>query len=254
VVPGSVPATPYPFRGSFPRAATPPTPRVTTQKDDPYPLSARVFDAVRAPGRLFRFFLLRTPWADATAVAVALAVAAVLLTPQWLFVARAREVLPTAGVDPAALPPPETLATHARLLGALGAAVGTPTVIFVTAALLALLFTRIGRGRARFLAYLAVSAHAMLIPALGALATLPLRVALADPDARLSAALLAPRGSEGTAAHRVLDGLEVFTLWTLVLLALGVAELNVNVSRRNALVVVLGMYLVAIGGAALMAG
>jgi hypothetical protein len=118
------------------------------------------------------------------------------------------------------------------------------------AGLLALVFGALMRGQARFAQYLAISSHALLVPALGALLLLPLR--FANPELEPSLALLTPWLSPEGWPFRLLASLNVFSLWTILLLALGVSTVDRDIPWGRAAAVLLGIYLVlGMGTAAL---
>jgi hypothetical protein len=216
----------------------------------PYPLHRRVLDLFVAPGTLFHHFREHTPWAGPLLIAMALGMAAVLLVPQEVFVEQARESVRQAGGTGGQMPDPETLAGFARLGGAVAVLIVTPLAALIAAGVLTLVFSTLGGGEAHFRQYMAVTTHCMLITALGGLVTLPIQIARADLTARLSLALLAPVLDPGSFAFRFLQGLEIFTLWALVVAALGVSVLNRRVSWGGASAIVLGIYLLVVAGVA----
>jgi hypothetical protein len=219
----------------------------------PYPLHRRVLDTFAAPSRLFEHFRDRTPWIGPLLVAMAVGLIVVMVIPQEFFVEQAREQVRQAGDAGAQMPDPETLAGFARVAGAAGVLVGTPLMAFAAAGVLALLFSVLGGGEVRYPQYLAVMTHAMLITSLGALITLPVQLMRGDLAARLSLALLAPFLEPDSFADRVLQGLEIFTLWAIAVVALGVGILNRRQSWVGAAAVLLGIYALLLAGFAAIA-
>ncbi|MDH3222214.1 MAG: YIP1 family protein [Gemmatimonadota bacterium] len=116
-----------------------------------------------------------------------------------------------------------------RMLGSLGAAVS----IFILGVLLACftygVFVFVLGDEATFKQHLSVIAHASVIPAIGAFATLPLRIAQLDPQLTLSVGTLFPFLPEGY-FFSVLQALDLFALWAAVLTGLGMSVLD---SRRS---------------------
>jgi hypothetical protein len=219
-----------------------------------YPLPRRAIDVFLAPGRLFEHFRTRTPWAGPLLIAVAVGLLIVMLIPQEMFVEQARQSLREAAGSGAALPDPETVAGFARVAGAAGVVFGTPITAFAVAGVLALLFSILGGGEARYVQYLAVTTHTMLITSLGGLVTLPVQILTRDLGTRLSLGLLVPFLEPGSFAARLLNGIDVFALWALVVAALGVAVLNRRTGWAAAAAVLGGIYVVLLAGVAALAG
>ena len=124
-----------------------------------------------------------------------------------------------------------------------------PAAAVAIAAILYGVFSARGR-RATFAQALAVVAHAGVILALRDIVAAPLnyvRESLASPLTLVSVAGVL---DEGSAAARFLSLIDVFVLWWLVVLAIGVAVLY----RARARVVALTMFGLYVGGALLLAG
>jgi hypothetical protein len=216
------------------------------------PLAGRLRDTLAAPGALFERLQGRPAWGEALLAVMAIGLLAMLLTPGHLFVDAARDAIRQAG-DGAAAVPPESLARWARLSGAAGVVVGTAMVAFGAAGLLTLLFGGPDGRRASYRQHLAVAAHVLLIPVLGMLASLPLRIATGDPAARLTVAVLLPVFEPGTFALRLAVGVDVFALWAVVLAALGVSRVHPAVRWPRALATLLVLYLAILATAAWLA-
>jgi hypothetical protein len=218
-----------------------------------YPLGRRVADTFVAPGRLFEHFRVQTPWAAPLLIAVAVGVVIVFLIPQELFVEQARESLRQAGTAGTQMPDPETVAGFARIAGSAGVVFGTPITAFTVAGVLALIFSVLGGGPARYVQYLAVTTHTMLITTLGGLVTLPVQILSGDLGTRLSLGLLVPFVEPGTFASRLLNGVDVFAIWALIVAALGTSVLNRRVSWGAAAAVLAGLYLMLLAAFAALA-
>lgn len=207
-----------------------------------YPLARRVIDTFVSPGRVFEHFRTHTPWAGALAVSVVAGIAVVLAIPQELYVDQAREAIRQAGDAAAQMPAPETMAGFAKIGGAIGVLLVTPIMAFAAAGIFALLFGVIAGGGVRYVQYLAVTTHAMLITSLGGLIGLPVQILSGDLGTRLSLALLVPGLEAGTFAHTLLHAFDVFAIWSLVVAALGVSVLTRRIGWGAASAVLLGIY------------
>jgi hypothetical protein len=190
-----------------------------------YPLHRRVIDVFVAPGRLFENFRHATPWVGPLVISVVVGLIVVFAIPQELYVEQARETIRNAPAG-AELPAAETLAGFGRLAGAASVLFGVPIGAFVMAGVLALIFGVFFSGEARFTQFLTLVTHTQLIGALGTLVTLPVQLATGSLETRLSLALLAPGLGTDSIVGQVLAGLDVFTLWTVAVVGLGIAIVN----------------------------
>lgn len=215
------------------------------------PLGRRIVDTFFAPGDLFASFGERPPWLLPVLIAMVVTAVGFFLLPTDLYVEQMRDQLrsnPEAGraMDP------ESMAKWGRLSGAVFGPLGMLLGVFLTAGILALVFRVIMSGQAGFRQYLGVAGHASLITALGTVVMVPLWIATGDMQTRLSLALLTPFLEPTNLLHRVLQGIDVFGLWWIAVLALGVSVLNRKCSWGTAAAIVFGVYLLfLIGGATL---
>jgi hypothetical protein len=124
----------------------------------------------------------------------------------------------------------------------------TPPVTFAVAMGLMLLARR-ARVPATTRQALAVSVHAMVPLALGQLAATPLHYIRESLTSPFNLAALVPLADEGTWVARLLGSIELFGLWWVWLLAVGLGAMTHTPARHH----LTTMLLVYIGLAALMA-
>jgi hypothetical protein len=210
----------------------------------PLPLHRRIFATFTSPGELFESFRAHAPWFGPLVISTLVAVLLVAAVPEEVFVAQTEGAVNRRGEPVAITSDPSEIARFGRYLGMLGVAVAHPITAFVIAGVLALVFTVLAGGSAEYRQYLAVTTHALLIPALGGLVALVIQLAGGPADAPLSLALLAPGMEPDSALYLVLQALNVFTLWMIAVLALGVSTLNRGRSWGSAAAILLGAYLV----------
>lgn len=208
----------------------------------PTPLPRRVLDTFVAPRRLFAEFRVHTPWLGALAITTLVAVLATITIPDSVFVEQTRNATNRLGKPVTVTSDPATIARWGRILAAFSAAMLQPMIALGLAGFLALVFGALMRGQARFAQYLAISSHTLLVPALGTLLLLPLR--FGHPELEPSLALLTPWLSPAGWPFRMLASLNVFSLWTIFLLALGASIVGRNIAWGRATAVLLGIYLV----------
>lgn len=214
-------------------------------------LPRRILDTFVSPGELFAGFGERPPWVGPLLIATVVTVAVFALVPEEIFLEQIREQLRDAPRG-AGAPDPETLLGFARVAALATAAFSAPITALLVAGVLTLIFRVFMGGTATFRRHLGVAAHASLIPALGALLTLPLWIATGNLQTRLSLALLTPFLQPDSFLYRLLQGLEVFTLWWIAVLALGAAVLNRNIGWGKAFAILFAVYLVLVAGFALI--
>lgn len=218
----------------------------------PYPLSRRVVDTFVSPGRLFEYFREHTPWVGPLLITIVIGVATVLLVPAELIVQQAEEAFRESGQGAAAAPDLSTMGLMGKLFGAAAVVIGQPILAFLAAAILLLVFTTILSGEARYQQYLTITTHVLLITALGGLITLPLMILSGNLELQLSLSLLTPFLDPESILFRILRGLNIFTLWALVVSALGVSIINRRPSWGTASAILLGVYLVLVVGIAVI--
>ncbi len=203
-----------------------------------------------APRGLFEEFRTHTPWLGALAIATLVAMLATVTIPDSFFLEQTRNPTNRLGKPVTVTSDPATIARWGRILAAFSAAILQPMITLGLAGLLALLFEALMRGQARFAQYLAITTHALLVPTLGALLLLPFRIA--NPELESSLALFTPFLSADSWLYRFLATVDLFSLWTLLLLGLGVSIVNRGVTWGRAATMLLGIYLVlGMGTAAL---
>jgi hypothetical protein len=179
--------------------------------------------------------------------------AVMALLPAELYLEELRAAMRQSGA-PAGGPDPEAMLGFARLSALVGGAVSQLLTALLVAGFLTLVFGVLMGGGATFRQHLAVASHASLIPALGALLTLPVQIARGELQARLSLALLTPFLDPEGLAFRMLRMIDVFSLWWMVLLALGASILNRGVQWGPATAALLGVYLIVMAGIAVATG
>lgn len=186
-------------------------------------LHRRLVQTLVSPGELFRALAARPVALGALLLGAVLVALGNLAIPLELLEAATREQLLEAGrdvpMDPAAM------ARIGKVASVLGALIAWPLLAVVAAGIYALVFLFLFGYRGSYREYLAVTAHAFLIPALAALVLVPLRIAAEDPTFSLSMANFFFFLEEGFAT-RFLGFLDLFSLWSYVLIGVGAAVVD----------------------------
>lgn len=209
----------------------------------PAPLGRRVLQTFFAPADLFRRSGGYAPWVGPLLLSTLVAVVAVLAIPDEAYRMtepavnrRGRPVEITSDLA--------TIARYGRMLGMLAALAMHPLIVLAAAGVLALLFSVVLRGEGRYLQYLAIAAHASLVAALGTLVAAAVALATGAEPRGITPALL-PLAPPGSFVQRLLEGFDVFTMWALLVAALGVSLVNRRRSFASAAAVLLGVYAAA---------
>lgn len=126
-----------------------------------------------APRRLFASFGTGAPWFGALALATLAAMIATSAIPDAAFVDQLRNPIDRLGRPVTVTSDAATVGRWGRILAAFSALMFQPMLAFGLAGLLALVFGTLPRRPVAYTQYLAVTAHAMLVPALGSLVLLP---------------------------------------------------------------------------------
>lgn len=223
---------------------------------DDRPLGRRLVDTFVAPGRLFAGFDETPPWLGVLLIAAVLTSLAIALLPTELFVEQLREAMREAArqnPETAGMIDPERMGGVGRISGAVAAFFSPWITALLAAGVLALVFGLMMSGPATFRQYLGVTSHAALIPAVGALLTVPLQIATGDLTTQLSLSLLTPFLDAESVLFRVLQAMNIFTLWALAVVALGVHVLNRRIGWFKASAVLFGIFVAVVVTGALIA-
>ena len=159
-----------------------------------------------APRRLFRTFGPYAPWLGALAISTLIAVIATAGIPDSVFVEQVRDPTDRLGRPVTVTSDPATIGRWGRIMAAFSAVIFQPMLALGLAGVLALIFGTPPRRAVSYVQYLAVTTHALLIPALGSLLLLAIEF----------------RQFAGTGATMARVG---FAAWALVVAVIGARAL-----------------------------
>jgi hypothetical protein len=200
------------------------------------PLWVRVYRTFVEPARLGDDLAAYPRWGAAMLLGAALVTLSSLLIPAEIWQEMMREQLLASGRE-APEGAAEIGATVFRIWAVGGGLVFWALWSFALAGLVTLLFAFILGDDGRYRQYLALTTHALLIAALGALLTVPLKIAQGSPQLTLSIGTFFP--IEAGYLARFLRGLDLFALWSYVVLAIGVSRVDRSRSVASAAVILL---------------
>ena len=136
----------------------------------------------------------------------------------------------------------EKMAGPGQAIGLVMAPAGSFVVLFISALLL-LGAARIAGADIGYSGMLTVSAYSSLVQALKGIIVTPLMLSKKSMEVHTGLGLLLPAEMMNSFAGRFLAGIEIFTVWQVVIVAIGISALG-NVDTRKALVPVLVLTLI----------
>lgn len=210
--------------------------------DVPHPgLAKRLMDAFVSPGRMAEALARNPTWAAALVVGAVLIIAQTLLIPADIWEAVFREAALQRGSDV-----PEGFAmggTFMRLSAVIGGGIMWFVFAFLMAGITTLIFAFILGDEGRYRQYLAVLAHAWVIPATVGVLLVPLKIMSENPQLTLNLGsffFFLPSGY----FLKVLTALDLSQIWAWLILAQGAHAIDSRRSFRSAAMILLGLALV----------
>lgn len=213
-------------------------------------LAVRVGLVLFSPAELFDRLRRRPVWLDVLLLLVALNVVGNLLLPEELLRQMAESQLP-ADADPQSL---EGSVGWLRTFSIVGAIVFTPLWAALVAGYLLLVYNVLLGGEASYRRLFSATVHALVVLTLGGLLTLGLMVARGEVGVALALHLLVPGLESGSWAYRFLHGINVFGVWTAVVLGVAVSRVYPRRGVGGAVALLVGTYVVLKATAALLPG
>jgi hypothetical protein len=228
------------------------SPEAAAVPAQPSSLASRLVKVFVAPGELFEEFRESAPWAGALAVTLFVSVAAQLAIYFLVSNDSFAELLRNDFLNKTgSVPPDDVIAKvipQARVIGLVASVFG-PIVLALIGATVAMLVSRFAMGgKAAFNQYMAVVTHAMVVSTVGGLLVAPLIFMKHDPGINLSLALAFPGlGGKGL-LFGLLHSLDVFTVWSLALVGLGAAKVELRKSWIGTALAIAAVYLFLVVG------
>ena len=222
---------------------------------EPLPnLFARLVMVFVAPGALFNRLKAAPKWLGAFLLVLVLTGAATsLLLPEEMV----REQI-TQGVSADASP--EQIEGVEKVADFFASPAGRGVSTLLNSAVVAIFFSiYVGiimlvfnvfmGGEARFKQLFSFASHASLISSVGAVVTVPLKIAKEDMRAGMNLGLMSPVDSGFL--NNFLTGIDIFAIWATIVLAIGLSKLYTNRSIGGIMVILFIIFalLVAVGAA-----
>ena len=206
-------------------------------------LPTRIVQVFVAPATLFDALKATPKWIGAALVVIGLGLVVQALIPAEMIREMALSSLPSDAS-------PEQVAAVEQFMGVSNVIRWVGTIVFpillmlFVSGFILLVWNAILGGEAAFPAVLACTAHSYIVWAAGGLITMPLVLARQDLRTTFSLHLLTPWLDSGSYAYRFMAGLNLFGIWTMILLGVAVSRLYPKVSAVSASTVMIIAYVV----------
>jgi len=233
---------------------------LATERPVPPSLSSRVIGVITAPRATFEKIVAAPRVAGVLLLVTLISVLAVglLLSSErgqqaWLDQAVAQQEAWGQTVSDEAYAGLQRMAKYSAYMGAAQFIVGVPLGALIMAGILFAIYNALMGGTATFKQVMAVVAHSQVISALAFLVTTPINYAKGTMTGATNLGVLFPMLDESSFAARLLGMLDLFLLWWLFVLSIGIAVLY---KRKTSSVAMLlfGLYaVIAVGMAAFFA-
>ncbi|MFC1661455.1 YIP1 family protein [Gemmatimonadota bacterium] len=190
-------------------------------------LPVRLVKVFFSPGELFAALREKPVWFGALAVVAALVAVSMALVPAEVWEQMIREqAMEQAARTGREIPEGFGAGTSLfRFFSILGPLITTFIWAFLLAGIVTFVFAFIFGDDGKYSQYLSVVSHAMVIGAVGALLTVPLKIAQQDISLTLSVGTFFYSMGDGY-LHRVLNMLDLFQLWAYGVMAIGVTKID----------------------------
>ncbi len=214
----------------------------TEQAPPPLPnILVRFIRVFVAPAELFDALRERPVWLDALLVSIVVGVFVQFMIPAEILRDAMMSNLP-ADASPERVEATEKMFGFTRSFGWIMGIVFALGLFAFLAGLLKLVYGVLLGGAITFKQMFSATAHAQLINTAGSLLTLPLVRATGDLRSTLSLHLLAPDLERDGWLFGFLQGLNLFGLWTMVVLGIAVSRISPKVSATSAIAFLVGLY------------
>jgi hypothetical protein len=188
------------------------------------PLPARIKATFLTPSSL-PDLLRSAPWLDVLLISTGIALLAVLGAPDEVFLEPMRDAVSRRGEPVVITSPPEDIVRWGRAMTMLGTLATHPMIAIFLAGFLTLVLSSAGGGAGSYRDYLSLASHGLLIPALGTLLALAIRISTGISSGWGAPAPL-PDSGTGSLFETAALAVDPFVLWMLVVLALGAARFD----------------------------
>jgi hypothetical protein len=203
------------------------------------PLWRRLTQLFYEPGKVGDALVATPAWFGAFTVGALLVGLGAILVPGEIWAEWMRSQMASSGQ-----PAPEGVGEMSGTIFRIGGAIGGPVFWFVWtlafAGIATLVFAFILGDDGSYKKYLSLVAHALVIAALGTVLTVPLKIAQGNPQLTLSVGTFFGELGDGWLG-RFLPALDLFGLWSTVVLGIMVSRVDPRRSAGSAVTILIVM-------------
>lgn len=201
-------------------------------------LAVRIVEVFTSPGQLFEALRETPAWIGALLFIIGAGFLAQFFVPEDLI----RDLIRAqAGPDTTSQQVDAALRIGA-ITRYIGSVLGPPIVFAIIAGILLLFYNVIQGGEGTFKQLFSATIHANLIGTIGGIAVLPLAIARGDLQTALALDLLVPGIDPSSFPFRFLHGVNVFGIWTIIVLGIAVSRIYPKVSTGGAIGFLTALY------------
>lgn len=214
------------------------------------PLWRRLAQLFYEPGRLGDALAATPAWFGALAVGALFIALGTGLIPGEIWAEWSRSQMVASGREV-----PEGVGEMGGTVYRIASAIGGPIFwflwAFVMAGIVTVIFAFLLGDEGSYKRYLAMTAHALVIAALGTVVTVPLKIAQSDPQLTLNVGTFFGDLGSGWLG-RFLSGLDLFGLWSTIVLGILVSRVDPRRTAGSAVTVLLAITVVVTALVALL--
>ncbi|MFQ5746267.1 MAG: YIP1 family protein [Gemmatimonadota bacterium] len=203
-------------------------------------LAVRIAQVFTAPGKLFDALREKPAWLGALLFITVVGLVAQFLVPGEMI----RDLIRSQVGPDATAQQVDAAVRIGAITRYVGAVIGPVIVFVIIAGILLLIYNVMLGGEGSFRQVFSATIHANLVGTIGGVAILPLAIARGDLRTALALDLLVPGLEPSGFAFRFLHGLNVFGIWTIVVLGIALSRIYPKVTAGGAIGVLMALYLV----------
>ncbi|MBN1503869.1 MAG: YIP1 family protein [Candidatus Eisenbacteria bacterium] len=209
----------------------------------------RAFRVLFAPTQVFTELERKPEWLAPVVICILVAVLSSIILVPSVILPHQRQLMEERGLTEEQLEAARPWLESGRtlIIAVVTSVVGTPIVLLIVAGVFHLVCGLLLRGQANFMRTFSVAAFAWMVSLPEAIVKVPLALASKSPEVQTGLGLLMARDQSAGFGYRfvqsVLSNVDIFTLWKVVLLALGVAVMF-KFTRRKSYYATGGIWLV----------
>ena len=217
-------------------------PGATSGEGEPLPnLFSRIIQVFFSPGALFERLRHHPVWIDVMLLMIGVGLVGYFLVVEGPLLGAIQE---KASAQTGSDVPLEQLGI-AKWAMRVFAVAGTPVFMAIIAGGLILIFNVLLGGEATYRQLFSATTHASIINFVGGMVTWPLIRARQDVEVSLALDLLVPGLNEGY-LYRFLHGINIFSLWTGIVLGIAVSKIYPGRSAGSSAAIIVGVYVVLV--------